>query len=100
MQTKSAVQSDENIQRYTSLKERKEKGNRWKAENVLIKMCFITLMKYKENLVRRMLTFRCFCICSSPFLLRSFLKKLRKLLWQNDCSTGVAIYNIKFLIDN
>ena len=67
-----------------------------------LKCASLHLGNTKKDLVRRMLTFRCFYICSSPFLLRSFFWmnwEIIKLLWQNDCPIGVAIYNIKFWID-
>ena len=50
-----------------------------------------------ENI--RTLTFRCFRICSSPFLLRSCLDELRKLLLQNGYPAGVVNYNINDVLN-
>ena len=58
----------------------------------------LTPRKYKVNLIRT-LTFRCFRICSSPSLLRSFLNELRKLLLQNGYPAGVVSYNINDVLN-
>ena len=47
----------------------------------------------------RLLTFRCFRICSSPSLLRSCLNELRKLLLQNGYPAAVVNYNINDVLN-
>ena len=50
-----------------------------------------TPLKYKINLIRT-LTYRCYRICSSAFLLKSALDDLRKLLLQNGYPHGIIAY--------
>ena len=56
-----------------------------------------TPRKYKINLIRTV-AFRCFRICSSPFLLKSSLDDLRKLLLQNGYPVGIVNYNINDML--
>ena len=57
-----------------------------------------TPRKYKINLIR-MLTYRCFRICSSASLLQSALNDLKKLLLQNGYPQGVITYNINDVLN-
>ena len=54
--------------------------------------------KYKINLIRT-LTYRCYRICSSAFLLKSALDDLRKLLLQNGYPHGIITYNINDVLN-
>ena len=57
-----------------------------------------TPRKYKINLIR-ILTYRCYRICSSAFLLKSALEDLRKLLLQNGYPHSIITYNINDVLN-
>ena len=57
-----------------------------------------TPRKYKINLIRT-LTYRCYRICSSAFLLKSALDDLRKLLLQTGYPHGIITYNINEVLN-
>ena len=57
-----------------------------------------TPRKYKINLIRT-LTYRCYRIYSSAFLLKSALDDLRKLLLQNGYPHGIITYNINDVLN-
>ena len=57
-----------------------------------------TLRKYKINLIRT-LTYCCYRICSSAFLLQSALGDLRKLLLQNGYPQGIITYNVNDVLN-
>ena len=57
-----------------------------------------TPRKYKINLIR-ILTYRCFRICSSTSLLHSAIQDLRKLLLQNGYPQGIITYNVNHVLN-
>ena len=57
-----------------------------------------TTRKYKINLIR-MLTYRCFRICSTASLLKPAVENLKRLLLQNGYPQGIITFNINDVLN-